>query len=613
MFKKYGLQVKLPALIFLLFYLPLLGISIFVYEYSQFNNENHLVKMIGKKVDAKIKTNFNMSFALTYQNIVRFSELPELMDLNNAIESAKGNPKNDPNINLKMKSVLSALKYFRTYLGIINSFSYVDPKTKIKITVNKKGSLTDIQDFSELSKSDIKLFNTKIKTFKNEDLYYKGAFPVKANDTIKSSSTYMTGLFNKNIIKALLIFEFEGLNNLDTEFPIYSKPEQDSWFIWTKEMGKGIINSYSAFKKDKSIYDILPELPKIDTRLERQNLWDESGNLLVYRKITPLYKRKLKKWGINLVSDSELELLYFYPNSMLSQEINEFRNVILTIIFGQLLLFTPILIFFVFKSKEIFLDFSKKLNKTNNKIAGSSGIINNFTGILASAQKQNLSRISRSVESVNLVGENFISFKKSISNGQRLNNENISLLETTTNTFKELENALDDLTKSSVQIESINTIMNDMAFKTNLLALNASVEAARAGEEGKGFAVVAKAIRELAENSSSSTKKISKIVIENTKRSKEGREKARKGHELLTTFYQNFNEGKEWILKTFDQLGVNVDNIENLKSELYDMKISMDKTNKEAIGLEELVPKLQEESKSLNQVTNNMNKIMEGK
>jgi methyl-accepting chemotaxis protein len=162
------------------------------------------------------------------------------------------------------------------------------------------------------------------------------------------------------------------------------------------------------------------------------------------------------------------------------------------------------------------------------------------------------------------------------------------------------------------QIESINTIMNDMAFKTNLLALNASVEAARAGEEGKGFAVVAKAIRELAENSSSSTKKISKIVIENTKRSKEGREKARHGHELLSSFYKNFSEGKEWITKIFDELGNNVDNIEKLKSELYDMKISMDDTNKEAMGLEGLVPKLQEESKNLNEVTNNMNKIVEG-
>jgi len=58
-------------------------------------------------------------------------------------------------------------------------------------------------------------------------------------------------------------------------------------------------------------------------------------------------------------------------------------------------------------------------------------------------------------------------------------------------------------------IEGIITLINDISGQTNLLALNASIEAARAGEQGKGFAVVAGEIKQLAEQTSMATKKVS--------------------------------------------------------------------------------------------------------
>ena len=79
-----------------------------------------------------------------------------------------------------------------------------------------------------------------------------------------------------------------------------------------------------------------------------------------------------------------------------------------------------------------------------------------------------------------------------------------------------------EIDESARKIGEINSIVDGIAFQTNILALNAAVEAARAGEQGRGFAVVAGEVRNLAQRSANAAKEISQLIAESSGRVSKG-------------------------------------------------------------------------------------------
>jgi methyl-accepting chemotaxis protein len=148
---------------------------------------------------------------------------------------------------------------------------------------------------------------------------------------------------------------------------------------------------------------------------------------------------------------------------------------------------------------------SEELSSVSTQMIGSAEETSRQASMVSSGSEQ----ISRSVESVSVSVEEMIASIQEISK----NTSEAARVATVAAGEADITNAaVNKLGASSGEIGKVVQVINTIAQQTNLLALNATIEAARAGEAGKGFAVVANEVKELASETATATKDISRKI-----------------------------------------------------------------------------------------------------
>ncbi|WP_304332969.1 methyl-accepting chemotaxis protein [Brachyspira innocens] len=198
----------------------------------------------------------------------------------------------------------------------------------------------------------------------------------------------------------------------------------------------------------------------------------------------------------------------------------------------------------------------------------------------AEATEEISSTIKKTAENAAIINDMMINARKAVEEAGSI------IAETAQNTSQAFE--------YSQKISGLVKFIEDIAFQTNILALNASVEAARAGDQGRGFAVVASEVRNLAQTTQSSVNNITSFIGESNEKVKKATDSANMSRTLFEDIENKIEETTKVIADmantTKEQL-IGIDSINNAMSNM----------DAQTQGNSSLVSSMNESSKELEQ------------
>jgi len=217
--------------------------------------------------------------------------------------------------------------------------------------------------------------------------------------------------------------------------------------------------------------------------------------------------------------------------------------------------------------KEIVDDYNVLLStmkESTTQVTAGAGHVASASQALAQGSTEQASAIEQITASMSEIAEKTSVNASRTGEADKLAHNVAKGAEAGNEKMQEMVAAMKEINKSSVEISKVIKTIDDIAFQTNILALNATVEAARAGVHGKGFAVVAEEVRNLAEKSAQA---------------------ANETNDMITGSIQKINNGAELAKETAKSLEEIVSDVERTAELIDDIAIA---TNNQATAVTEI-------------------------
>lgn len=168
-----------------------------------------------------------------------------------------------------------------------------------------------------------------------------------------------------------------------------------------------------------------------------------------------------------------------------------------------------------------------QISQSARQVADGSEQISSGAQLLAIGAEEQACSIEKLVIAVNEISEQVRETKENADEARDQTDRAGAQVSESNQQMQEMIRAMNIISEKSSEIYKIVKTIEDIAFQTNILALNASVEAARVGELGAGFAVVAREIRNLADKTSLASKNTTALIKESVSAVKNGEKVAR--------------------------------------------------------------------------------------